>query len=916
MRLPILASTAAILLADTTAAQTRPSPGHRGPNRSNSTAPPLFAKKFIVEFEQGISTASLISTFSSPNITILRTFTSDIFSGVSISTADYNIDSLQGLDGVAKAWPVGRAQLDPIKPLATFSDDAQAGNYSAHEYTGVQTLHEKGIFGKGAVVAVVDTGIEYSHPALGGGIGPEFKVRGGYDLVGDGDWPNVPKAPDADPNDFQGHGTHVAGIVAGKSQWYTGVAPEATLLAYKVFSENSGTDEDTLIASFLMAYEAGADIITSSIGGTSGWSGGAWAVVASRLVDQGIVVTISAGNSGTDGPFYASSGSSGKNVIAVASTIPSLAAAPPFTATFNLDGYSNTSTLGYFLDANWPVWNLPEDLPIIPISLDTSNPADACEPLPADTPDLSKGIVLIRRGSCTFAVKQANAAKFGARRILFYNNDTPLTSPGGVDTSIPTGMLEAKAGVAIIGTIKAGGSVTARFTIDENSGWVVGLSNSGGGLPSSFTSWGPTFEMEIKPDIAAPGSTIYSTYVGGGWAVLSGTSMACPYVAGIAALYIGLHGGRSKHGPNFAKDLANKIISSGKAIPWQASQPAGLPIDYGFWAPVPQVGTGIINATKILTYTSSLSFHKIELNDTSHFSRYHPVQITNDSPEPVTYSFTLQPAGTFNAQSPEYPQFIASAPELTPYAFSPVVELPRPITIPPFTTSTVQINFDPPSSSSLNPSLLPVYSGSILITSSLSESLSIPYLGAGFDLKHSFLSKDNGVFAGSTPYQLSGPNRDDIQYYHSYTFNLSWDEQSFPKVYAAFKYGPSLLRWDIFDTTYQESSWNSYPPVVGKNGYVGSATYWLESDYYWGFDPAVHDASLTVPFPLEMLTRTSSWNWFDQGFWWLGRLGSGEKIAPGEYKMRFAALLPFGDPTRSDNWDIWDTPTITVLPSS
>ena len=51
------------------------------------------------------------------------------------------------------------------------------------------------------------------------------------------DWPNVPKAPDADPNDFQGHGTHVAGIVAGKSQWYTGVAPEATLLAYKVFSE-------------------------------------------------------------------------------------------------------------------------------------------------------------------------------------------------------------------------------------------------------------------------------------------------------------------------------------------------------------------------------------------------------------------------------------------------------------------------------------------------------------------------------------------------------------------------------------------------------------------------------------------------------------------------------------------------------
>jgi subtilisin family serine protease len=891
MRLPLLASTAALLLADTTTAQTRPSPGNRSPHRSNSTAPPLFAKKFIVEFEPGLAPSS-ISTFSpsnarTNNITILREFTSDIFSGVSISTTDYNIDSLQALEGVARAWPVGRLQLDPITPLATFSDDAQAGNYSAHEYTGVEALHKRGIFGKGVVVAVVDTGIEYSHPALGGGIGPGFKVAGGYDLVGDGDWPNTPKAPDADPNDFQGHGTHVAGIVAGKSEWYTGVAPEATLLAYKVFSANSGTDEDTLIASFLMAYEAGADIITSSIGGTSGWSGGAWATVASRLVDQGIVVTISAGNSGADGPFYASSGSSGKNVIAVASTVPTMAAAPPFTATFNLDGYSNTSTLGYFLDANWPVWNLPEDLPVIPLSLDTTNPADACEPLPADTPDLSKGIVLIRRGSCQFAVKQANAAKFGAKRILFYNNDTPLTSPGGVDTSIPTGMIEAKAGVAIIGTIKAGGNVTARFTIDESSGWVVGLQNSGGGLPSSFTSWGPTFQMEIKPDIAAPGSVIYSTYLDGGWATLSGTSMACPYVAGVAALYISLHGGRAKHGPGFAKDLANKIISSGKAIPWQAAQPAGLPIDYGFWAPVPQVGTGIINATKILTYTSSLSFHKIELNDTSHFNRYHPVQITNDSPNPVTYSFTLQPAGTFNAQSPEYPQFLASAAELTPFSFSPSVSLPRDITIPPHSTSTVQINFEPPSSPSLNPSLLPVYSGSILITSSLSESLSVPYLGAAFDLKHAFLAPkgtEGGIFSGSTPYQVSGPNRDDIPYYHSYTFNLSWDEQSFPKVYAAFKYGPSLLRWDIFDTSFQESEWNHYPPVVGKNGYVGSATYWLESDYYRGFDPAVHDEMATVPFPLEMLTRTSSWNWYDQGFWWLGRLGSGERIGAGEYK--------------------------------
>jgi len=763
---------------------------------------------------------------------------------------------------------------------------------------------------------VVDTGVDWAHPALGGGFGPGFKVAGGYDLVGDSDWPTTPKAPDADPNDHQGHGTHVAGIIAGKSEWFKGVAPEATLLSYKVFSANPGTDEDTLVAAFLMAYEAGADIITSSIGGTNGWSGGAWAVVASRLVDQGVVVTISAGNEGADGPFYASSGSSGKNVIAVASTVPQVAAAPPFSATFSLGGTSNKSTLGYFLDANWPVWNIPEDLPIIPVSLDTTNPADACEPLPATTPDLSTGITLIRRGTCSFAVKQANASKLGAKRILFYNNDAPPVSPGGVDASIPVGLIESKAGAAIIETIKAGGNVTARFFIPKDSSWVVGMYNSGGGAPSSFTSWGPTFEMEIKPDVGAPGSNIYSTYLDNGWAVLSGTSMACPYVAGIAALYIGQKGGRSKHGRGFARSLAQRIISSGKAIPWQVTQPAGLPIDYGFWAPVPQVGTGLVNATKVLTYTSSLSFEKMALNDTGHFARHHPFEIHNAADKPVTYSFSLQPAGTFDAQSNQYADFIVSAEELAPYSFSPLVNLPAPVTIPPGGTARVQVNFAPPPPGSLQPANLPVYSGNVLVFSSLSESLSIPYLGAGFDAKHSFLKTESGsgVFTSITPYQLSGPNRDDIQYYHTYNFNLSWDAQSFPKVYAAFKYGPRLLRWDIFTADWSESSWNYYPPVVGKDGYVGSATYWLESDYYWGFDPTTMDKDATVPFPLELLTRTSSWNRYDQAFWWLGRLGNGSYIGPGEYKIRFAALLPFGDPSKSDNWDVWQTPAITVLP--
>jgi len=140
--------------------------------------------------------------------------------------------------------------------------------------------------------------------------------------VGDIHWrPGLEKHPDDDPMDNGGHGTHVAGIVAGENEYWSGVAPKANMRMYKVFSDADGPESDdaTVIEAFLMAAEDGVDIITCSIGNFNGWSQNAWAVVADRLVDEGIFISISAGNEGSAGPFFGSTGSSGKNVLAVAS---------------------------------------------------------------------------------------------------------------------------------------------------------------------------------------------------------------------------------------------------------------------------------------------------------------------------------------------------------------------------------------------------------------------------------------------------------------------------------------------------------------------------------------------------------------------------------------------------------------------
>jgi subtilisin family serine protease len=164
-----------------------------------------------------------------------------------------------------------------------------------------------GYTGDGIKVAVMDTGIDYDHPDLGGCFGDGCRVAYGFDLVGD-DFNadstdpgfNPIPTPDDDPDDCQGHGTHVAGIV-GANGAVVGVAPEATLGAYRVFGCEGSTFADIMIAAMEMALADGMDVLNMSIGSTYQWPQYPTAQASDRLVNQGMVVVASIGNSGATG---------------------------------------------------------------------------------------------------------------------------------------------------------------------------------------------------------------------------------------------------------------------------------------------------------------------------------------------------------------------------------------------------------------------------------------------------------------------------------------------------------------------------------------------------------------------------------------------------------------------------------------
>jgi subtilisin family serine protease len=449
-----------------------------------------------------------------------------LWNGLSVRVDPGDLGKLLRLPGVSAIYPMTQI------PLPTTETVYEPELLTALSLTGADIAQSSlDLSGAGVRVGIIDTGVDLDHPDLGGsGVNggtsfPSSRIVAGYDFVGDAFTGTNTPQPDDNPDDCYGHGTHVAGII-GANGTVKGVAPGVVFGAYRVGGCSGNTTSDILIAAMERALADGMRVVNMSIGSAFGWPQYPEAQAAKRLVDQGIVVVASTGNEGSYGLYAAAAPAVGEKVIGVASFNNSyINHTPAFSIT------PDNRLVGYFRASGAPAPPLSGTFPLARTGLPTS-PSDACTAL---TPASLLGkVALINASGCTYYTKTRNARTAGAAGVIIYGPNLSISVSGSPAISIPVVAIALVDGLEINNRI-ASGAASMTWTNEFTS-----VPAPYGGLISSYSSWGLTADLDLKPDIGAPGGYIYSTYPleKGGYTGMSGTSMASPHVVGAVALLL------------------------------------------------------------------------------------------------------------------------------------------------------------------------------------------------------------------------------------------------------------------------------------------------------------------------------------------------------------------------------------------
>jgi len=835
------------------------------------------------------------------------TIESEYFTGFSFSvSSDNKLDTFEAPEAALRIFQMHQIPKPaPVQgsPPSTVSENDAENQIISHDLTGVSDVHNQfKNFGRGVKVAIIDTGVYYLHPALGGCFGKGCKVGFGRDLVGDAYDGSISSiVADDDPLDdcsSGSHGTHVAGIIAANTTGITdpkftpvlpfvGVAPQVTLGAYRVFGCNADyTSEDVVVAAMIAAVKDGADIISMSLGSIIPYPTAPSSIVAKRISDVGVYVIAAFGNDGDGGLQTPSDPSISPGVMAIASANNGY-----FPLRFIMS--PNGAKIFVLTEDPRGRWNSRFDFSIIVI-----NPG-AVDDCSVSGKTVLGAVVIFAYHDvdpCDIAHRCNQAADVGAIGCLVYS------APFLPDTTkIPIVGISAQDASNVIATITQNPNALFTFTNQFDRFPISTVSTL-----SWFTSYGPDGDLSFKPDLTGLGGYMYSTVsshaamVNGlsrAYAVYSGTSMACPYVAGVMALFLAsiknpapkTVNGQSKDGfcrPSFS--LALNVMQSSANIIKIFRTP--------YYDSSIRQGAGLVNAFQALTTRTIFSPSKLALNDTIRRATSYKVKLSNIGTQMAAYEITHEGAPLLKGAQFGDDQLLRYPSRSLDFAMVDIQ--PSSFHLHPGNSQEITLQFREPAGA--EPKLLPIFSGFIFAKNTINgEVTHLSYAGVVGDYSTARIwvrQTSTGIITGI---QDSNGNYvvDDkiatLSAAQGITVKIvtAWASRYFfVDVIAVgdsdsidFKKGVQCLYLDDYEAILVFQDWprNVAPP--------NTQSHTTSYDFLW-------NGKSSTFFPDQMVIDPVT-----------------KTLPVGQYKVRFIALKHFGDLMNPNDYEVYTTPPFNLV---
>ena len=617
----------------------------------------------------------------------------------------------------------------PLANVGSASSSA-SGAQNIHEIQGVTQAFKaahKNLDGRGMVISIIDSGIDIKHKdmridddarsaeKLRPIAGFNEKVPAGFNYADE-------NYDVKDVSSIQ-HGMHVAGIAAahgcdsdGKCEMgrIDGAAPNAQLLAMKVFSNkpNPGPARDAdIVAAIEDSVKLGADVINLSLGSSNGFSGNsnATSYALRKALEAGVLPIVSAGNFGSNFSWD-------RNDISEFGKLDNGTLGMPasYPAVFTVASVENSTVMnpsGYYVDSKGKhtiAYSCAtgsfdsKEHEIVNVGLGRVSDFK--------NRNVSGKYVLIERGEITYKEKFDNAKKAGASGVVIYNKannpDLFLGMDGVNDFTFFSASIRREDGLKIAEAIKNSGSGTAGSgSVKVSFGNDIAPMLSPKALrPSVFSSWGPTPELDFKPQITGVGGNVWSTQNNNGYINMSGTSMAAPSIAGFVALM--LENYKSREGKAVSVGLVARVrqalMNTAKILTHDGSESSedegnNNESDTGVPYAPRQIGAGLVQlnkalATNVIATVKDNSDGKnkayVSLRELTSGSHSFTVTLRNYGSKAVTYNIPQQRVVNERRTSErKVTTFINTAETLTANATS--------VTVAPKATATVTFTLNP-----------------------------------------------------------------------------------------------------------------------------------------------------------------------------------------------------------------------------